>query len=370
MTATPVVTTPETPDRSGSPGGACLPDGADGAAAGSAPAGPASSTTERDSDEARAVRAARRRGVATLIVKRSVQGVVVVWAAVTLTFIGIHLAPGSIVDTLLGQDRGDAELRAKVIAEWGLDRPVIEQYLSYIVGLAHGDFGTSYAQNKPVLDIFASQIGSTLELAGAALLIAVAIALSLSLWLSGKHGLVRGLVGGAELAVLSVPSFWLGLLLLTVFSFQLRWFPVVGDDGLRSLVLPALAIGVPTGAYLTQVLREDLDGELTAPYILTTRSRGSSIARAKTVHALRHAAVPAVTIGGLIVGALLGGAAITEQVFGRSGLGHIAVAAVESQDMPVTLGVAFFASAVFVIASTLVDLVALWLDPRMRAARS
>lgn len=166
-----------------------------------------------------------------------------------------------------------------------------------------------------------------------------------------------------------MPSFWLGLL-LTVFSFQLRWLPVVGDDGLRSLVLPAIAPGVPMGAYLTEALREDLDGELTQPYVLTARSRGAAMARAKTNHALRHAALPAVTIGGLIVGGLLGGAAITEQVFGRSGLGHIAVAAVESQDMPVILGVSLFASAVFVIASTLVDLAALWLDPRLRQPRS
>lgn len=327
-------------------------------------------STSRDSDEARAVRSARRRSIGLLALKRLLQGVFVVWVAVTLTFIGIHLAPGNIIDTLLGQDRSDQTLRAKVIAEWGLDRPAFIQYLDYIGGVLHGNFGTSYVQNKPVLDIFTSQIGSTLQLAGAALFIAVLVSLGLSLWLSGKHGPVRAVFSGLELGVLSIPSFWLGLLLLTVFSFQLHWFPVVGDDGLRALVLPALAIGIPQGAYLTQVLREDLDTELEQPYIVTARSRGASMGRVKAAHALRHAALPAVTIGGLIVGGLLGGAAITEQVFGRPGLGHIAVSAVESQDMPVILGVSFFASAVFVIASMVVDLVAVWLDPRMRQARS
>lgn len=330
----------------------------------------ATSTTTRDSAEARGVRSARRRAAARFVARRLLQGAFVVWVAVTVTFIGLHLAPGDMVDTLLGQNRNDAELRAKVIAEWGLDRPVVLQYLGYLAGLLHGDFGTSYVQHKPVLDIFTSQIGATLQLAGAALLIAVVVALGLSLWLAGRRGAVRSLVGGAELTVLSVPSFWLGLILLTVFSFQLRWFPVLGDDGPRALVLPALAIGIPQGAYLTQVLREDLDGELARPYVLTARSRGASIGRAKRVHALRHAALPAVTIGGLLVGGLLGGAAITETVFGRPGLGRIAVKAVESQDMPIVLGVAFFASAVFVIASTLVDFAVLALDPRLRQARS
>lgn len=326
-------------------------------------------TTTRDSAEARSIRTARRRATAALVVKRLAQGLFVVWFAVTLTFIGVHLAPGDVVDTLLGQERNDLELRAQVIAEWGLDRPAIVQYLSYLGGVLRGDLGTSYAQNRPVLDIFTSQIGATVQLAGAALAIAVAAALILSLWLSGRRGPVRALIGGLELTVLSVPSFWLGLILLTVFSFQLRWFPVVGGQGLRALVLPALAIGIPQGAYLTQVLREDLDIQLNAPYVLTARSRGAGVARVKAVHALRHAALPAVTIGGLLAGGLLGGAAITEQVFGRPGLGHIAVTAIQSQDMPVILGVSLFASAVFVITSTLVDLAALWLDPRMRRPR-
>ncbi len=342
-----------------------------GPAAGTAESGAPPATTfgpaptiARDSDEARALRAVRRRGWLRLLGVRSLQGAFVVWAAVTLTFIGIHLAPGDTIDTLLGQERSDLTLRAQVTAEWGLDRPVVIQYLSYLSGVLHGDFGTSYSQNKPVLDIFTSQIGSTLQLTGAAVLIAVAVALTVSLTTSGRSPL-RTLSTAGELAVLSTPSFWLALVLLTVFSFRLRWFPVVGDD-LRALVLPALSIGVPVGAYLTQVLREDLDLALGQPYVLTARSRGASTARVTMVHALRHAAVPAVTIGGLIVGSLLGGAAVVETVFGRSGLGHIAVAATQVKDMPVILGVAFFASAVFVIASTLVDAAALALDPRMR----
>ncbi|WP_172121228.1 ABC transporter permease [Actinomyces faecalis] len=330
---------------------------------------PTPGVATRENQDAREQRSQRRQHLARLLAGRTIQAVVVVWLAVTLTFIGIHLAPGDTVDTLLGLERNDPELRSRVIAEWGLDRPALVQYLAYLGGLLRGDFGISYVQNRPVVEIFSSQIGATLQLAGAALLIAVVIALLLSLSLSGRRGLLRQVAGALELMILSVPSFWLGLLLLTLFSFQLRWFPVVGTDGLRALVLPALAIGVPTGAYLTQVLREDLDAELAAPYVLTSRSRGASVARVKIVHALRHACLPALTIGGLIVGGLLGGAAITEQVFGRSGLGHIAVAAVHSQDVPVILGLSFFASAVFVIASTVVDLVALWIDPRMRRRR-
>ena len=155
----------------------------------------AAPTTTRDSDEARAVRSARRRATARFALTRLIQGAFVVWIAVTITFIGLHLAPGDIVDTLLGQDRDDAELRAKVIAEWGLDRPVIVQYLSYLACILRGNFGTSYTQHKPVLDIFTSQIGATLQLAGAALAIAVVVSLSLSLWLAGRRGTARTVVG-------------------------------------------------------------------------------------------------------------------------------------------------------------------------------
>jgi peptide/nickel transport system permease protein len=316
----------------------------------------------------RAGRAAQVRPVARFFAGRILQALVVVWSAVTLTFIAVHAAPGDIVDNLLTDaERSNAELRARVIAEWGLDKPVVIQYLGYLAKVVRGDLGTSYVQERSVNEIFAEQFPYTIELTAAAMVVAVIVALIGSLLISAtSHPIVRAIYEGGELTLLSTPPFWFGILLLSIFSFRLGWFPVAGATGIASLVLPALAIGIPEGGNLSQILRQGIDRALNQPFVLTARSRGLTPLQVKRHHLLRHASIPAVTVGTLMVGNLLGGAVITEQVFGRPGLGQIAVNAITQKDMPVILAIAFVSSLVFVVASTVIDVLYAVIDPRLR----
>ncbi|MFR0573817.1 ABC transporter permease [Bifidobacterium thermophilum] len=306
------------------------------------------------------------------LASRLVQALFVVWSAVTLAFIAVHCAPGDIVDSLLTDtEKSNEQMRLRVIEEWGLDKPVIVQYVGYIGKLLHGDFGTSYAQKKSVNAIFAEQFPATVQLTVAALIISVIVALIGALFISRRTNVaVSALYKGIELTLLSTPPFWFGILLLFVFSFTLGWFPVAGSTGIRSLVLPALAIGIPMGANLSQILRQGIAKSEEQPYTLTSLAKGLSPRAIRWHHSLRHASIPALTVGGMMIGGLLGGAVITEQVFGRPGLGQIALNAINSKDLPVILAVVFVSSLVFVLASTLVDVLYFVVDPRLKVAQS
>jgi peptide/nickel transport system permease protein len=170
-----------------------------------------------------------------------------------------------------------------------------------------------------------------------------------------------------ELVFASTPVFWLGILLLMAFSFTLPWFPVSGDAGPAALVLPAVTLALPTAGLLAQVLREAMEKTLEQPFVVTVRARGLGEWRVRTRHVLRHAALPVMTLGGWIIGGLLGGAVITEKVFGRPGLGTVTLNAVLSHDVPIVLAVVLLAAFVHVAASTLLDLLHVWIDPRMKA---
>jgi peptide/nickel transport system permease protein len=300
------------------------------------------------------------------VASRLLQGVVVVWAAATLTFIAVQASPGETIDTLLGPNSQDPTLRAQVIEEWGLDHPEIVQYLLYFWRLLHGDLGSSYIEHRTVASLFAEQFPPTIELTLWAFAFAVVLAVALAVATSGRTRLGSVVSRFAELAVVSAPPFWIGMLLLAVFSFRLGWFPVSGSGGIRSVVLPAAAIGLPIGCFLAQVLREGLDRALEQPFALTARARGLGSLGVKLVHALRHATVPTMTISGLTLGNLLGGAVICEQVFGRAGIGQLAVNAINTKDIPVILAIALLAAIVFVVITTVVDLACLVVDPRLR----
>jgi peptide/nickel transport system permease protein len=303
------------------------------------------------------------------ILGRIASGVAVLWAAVTLTFLSIYIAPGDVVDIILGDQVPKPEVIAAIRAEWGLDRPLIVQYFSYIWRLLHGDFGRSYMLETDVGRLLLSQIGPTLRLTAAALLVAVVFSVGTALFTAGRR-ISRGVASTFELVVISTPAFWLGIVLLYVFSFTLKLFPVAGDRTLSSLVLPALAVGLPLGSVVGQVLRQGLEKALDEPFAMTVRSWGARDITLRLRHALRHAAIPAVTLAGWLVGGLLGGAVVTEQVFGRPGLGRVTVDAVLSQDLPVVMAVAILSAFIYVVLSTLVDVFYLFLDPRLRDAKN
>jgi peptide/nickel transport system permease protein len=300
------------------------------------------------------------------VLRRLGSAAVVLWAAATAAYLALHLAPGDTVDTLVGDGPDTPQIRAQIAADLGLDRPAAIQYVDYLWRLLHGDFGRSYVLQRPVVDIIGSQVWPTVKLTLAASAFSVVIAVGLALVSTGRGRWVRGLTSALELSVVSAPGFLIGILLLSVFSFRLGWFPVSGDRDLSALVLPALALALPIGGLLSQVIREGLERALDEPFAVTARSRGLTRQALLWRHALRHALLPAVTLAGTLIGFLLSAAVVVERVFGRPGLGQVATDAVSAKDIPVVLAVVMLSAAIYVALSTAADLTYLAVDPRLR----
>ncbi|KTR96672.1 ABC transporter permease [Microbacterium testaceum] len=293
--------------------------------------------------------------------------VLVLWGAATLAFVAFRIIPGDPVDVMLGpQAQVSDAVKDGIRAELGLDRPVLEQYGAFLGRLARGDLGESYQLRLPVTEVIGRQLGSTLQLAALALLIAAVLALASAVLVRGRTG--RAVASGIELVVLSSPVFWTGLVLLSVFSFQLGWFPVSGARDPSAIVLPAVTLALPVAALLAQVLRDGVQAAEREPFLITVRARGATPLRESVHHTLRHAGVGAVTLTAYLVGSLLGGAVLVETVFARPGIGRVTLTAITDRDLPVITGVILLSALVFVVVNTIVDLVVPVLDPRLRRA--
>lgn len=301
------------------------------------------------------------------VLRRAGVIVAVLWGAATIAFVAIKLIPGDPVSILSGGENvvGEAE-RAALIRDYGLDRPLIVQYAHYLGKALRGDFGDSYQYRQPVLEVIYEAAGPTLQLAGSAVVLAVLLAITVALVTAGRRRSLARLSSGFELILLSTPVYWIGIVLLTIFSFNLQWFPVTGDDGLSSLVLPAIALSLPLAALLSQVLRDGLEEALSQPFSLTVRARGVGETVLRFRHGLRHAALAASTLTGTLLASTLGGSILTETVFGRSGIGQITLQAIRTRDMPLVLGLVMLSALVFVIVNLLVDALYLMIDPRLR----
>ncbi|MGK5682774.1 ABC transporter permease [Actinoplanes sp. URMC 104] len=299
-----------------------------------------------------------------IVLRRLATGLVVLWAAATAAYLALLAAPGTTVDSIIGDGADTPLIREQIISEWNLDRPAVVQYLDYLWRFVHGDLGRSYLLQRPVRDVIGDQIGPTLTLAVVAALLGVVLALVLAV--TTRRPWSRRASSTVELVLVSTPSFLIGIVLLSVFSFRLGWFPVSGGQGLASLVLPAITLALPVAGVLTQVLRDGLDRALEEPFVVTARARGLGERAVLVRHALRHALLPVVTLTGWLFGVLLGGAVIVETVFGRPGLGQVTLQAVTTEDMPVVLAVVVFSAFVYVVINTLADLAYLLIDPRLR----
>ncbi|MFG2050800.1 ABC transporter permease [Micromonospora sp. NPDC048935] len=301
------------------------------------------------------------------VARRLGTGLIVLWVAATAAYLALLAAPGDTVDNIVGDGADTPQIRAEIIAEWGLDRPALVQYADYLRRLGEGDLGRSYLLQRPVAEVIGEQLAPTLTLAVAAAGLGVLLALLTAVATAGdRRPWLRRVSSGTELLLVSTPSFLIGLVSLSVLSFRFGLFPVAGDRGVTALVLPAVTLALPIAGVLAQVLRDGIDRALDEPFVLTARSRG---VRERTVllrHALRHALLPAVTLAGWLFGTLLGGAVIVEQVFGRPGLGQVTLSAVTSGDMPVVLAVVTLSAAVYVVVNTAADLAYLLVDPRLR----
>ncbi|MFF1546088.1 ABC transporter permease [Streptomyces sp. NPDC058291] len=304
------------------------------------------------------------------VIKRVAQALGVLWAAYTVSFLVLDFLPGDPVSAMAGAgaESGtvDPAQLARLRHAYGFDKPVPVQYADHLGDALRADFGDSVSTGRPVTSTLGDALPQTLTLTGTALLLAVVLGggLALLATYTSRRWLRQLLLSLPPLGV-SVPTFWVGLLLVELFSFRLRWFPAFGDDGLRGLVLPALTLAIPTGALVAQVLAKSLLTALDQAYTETARAKGAGRVRIHLRHALRNASLPALTVVGLLAGQLIAGSVVVETVFSRDGLGRVTAAAVTAQDIPLVQGVVVFAAVVFVLANLIVDLVYPLLDPRI-----
>jgi ABC-type dipeptide/oligopeptide/nickel transport system permease component len=284
-----------------------------------------------------------------------------------VTFLMLHFVPGDPV-TLFAGDKPLTPERAEVIRhQLGLDRPIWVQYLDYAGHAVRGDLGRGLRSQRPVLDSILEAVPNTAELTLAALGIAIIIGITLGILAALAHGtwLDTAAMAFAILGV-SMPVFYSSLLLIMFFSFRLAWFPATGAGGLSRLVLPAFALGVISSAVLARLVRASLLTVLRQEYIVTARAKGLMGRTVVLRHALKNALIPTITIIGLQLGALMGGAVVTETIFSRPGVGRLAVDAILNRDFPLVQGTVLFAAATYVLVNLAVDVTYAAVDPRIR----
>jgi ABC-type dipeptide/oligopeptide/nickel transport system permease component len=308
--------------------------------------------------------------VTRVILARLVWSLGVVFGAVTLIFLILNWLPGDPATLVVGEG-GGAEMIERVRVQLGLGQPLAEQYREYLSALVHGDLGTSYVTQEPVLDRILSQFPATLGLTLAASVVAVGVGVGLGVVSAYHHGRwLDDVIQSAALMLASVPSFWLGILAILVFSVSLGWLPVLDDGTWWPSLLPVACLGLLTSVPLLRVVREGLLDTLREPYVMTLRAKGLTEWRLFFVHALRNAVIPALSLLSVLVGDLLAGAVIMETLFARQGVGRLTVEAIGQKDLPLVQGAILFASVGYVTVNLLVDVAILLIDPRIRTRAS
>jgi peptide/nickel transport system permease protein len=306
------------------------------------------------------------RSVARYLIRRLLLTLPVLLGVATLVFSLIHLVPGDPAQAMLGEGasaKDVAELRARL----GLDRPLLQQYGTFLTGALRGDLGTSFRTGQPVTTAILDRVPATVELALASMVIAMVVALPLGIIAAVGHGTMADHTSMTlALAGISIPNFWLGPMLAIIFSVQLGWLPVSGRGGVESLVLPAISLGAALSAILARMTRASLLEELRELYVRAALARGVSRGRAIIRHALRNSLIPLVTILGLQFGAVLTGAVITETIFAWPGIGRLLIQSISFRDYPLVQGCILLIAVTYVTVNLVTDLLYGVLDPRIR----
>lgn len=301
------------------------------------------------------------------LIQRLAAALLTLWVSTVAVTLLIHAVPGDPVRIMYAQSQGTTPEQLEAIRKsLGLDRPLYEQYLLFMGRLVQGDLGRTIRGEQPVLQLLLIRLPYTLVLAAASLIIAALLGLSLGFIAAYRRGTLLDL-SCMVIAVLgvSIPHFWLGLLLLFLFALQLGWLPVAGADW-RSLILPALTLGLANAAVLARLTRSSMLEILDQDFIRTARAKGLPKTVVLYRHALRAGLVPIVSMLGLQFAYLMGGAIVVENVFAWNGLGRLAVEAVFQRDYPLIQGFILLFAGVVVTVSLIVDLLYAWLDPRIR----
>jgi len=288
--------------------------------------------------------------------------------AATIVFALLRAVPGDPVEIMLGESASPTDVAA-LRRDLGLDGPPAAQYVAFLSRVARGDLGVSITYRAPVATVIAGRYGATLELAGAAALFAAAFALPLGLLAASRpRSLADRLARLVSLLGACLPSFWLGPLLILVFSIELGWLPVSGRAGPESVVLPALTLGLGMAGILVRLTRTAMLAALREDWIRTARAKGTPEWRVFVLHALRNALPPVATVAGLQAGGLLAGAIITETIFAWPGLGRLVVQAIDARDYPLVQGCVLAIAFTYLLVNTATDLLHRALDPRLRDA--
>jgi peptide/nickel transport system permease protein len=285
-----------------------------------------------------------------------------------LTFLMLHLIPGDPVIAILGKQSVSPAKIEELRERLGLNDPLPVQYLKFVGRALQGDLGRSIRSNRPVVATILEQFPSTLQLTLAAMAIALSIGLPLGILSAlNRNRWLDSVVTFLSLSGVSIPSFFLGLLLVQIFSIWLKWLPSLGASGdWRGLILPALTLGVGEGAFLTRLVRTSILEEMDKAYQWTARAKGALERRVLLLHTLRNAAIPVVTIASLQLIYLLAGSVVVEAIFARQGIGRLAVTAINNRDFPLIQGIVLFIAVLYVIINSATDILNAVIDPRIR----
>lgn len=304
--------------------------------------------------------------MSTYIARRLIFSVFVLWGALTVVFLAVRAVPGDPAQMMLGTDATAAEVQA-LREKLGLNRPLIVQYVTYLAQTFQLNLGESLRLNQPVVTLVVERIPTTGKLALTAIILAVLISFPLGIAAALRPGgLLDGIVSIVSLLGQSVPGFWLGIMFILIFARSLRLLPSAGDETWAHLILPSITVALPLVGVLTRLVRSGLLDVLDEDYIRTARAKGLPPQLVMWRHAIRNMLIPVITVVGLQVGHLLGGAVITETVFAWPGVGLLLVDAITNRDYPLVQAAILFITAIFVTINFLVDLSYGALDPRIR----
>lgn len=299
---------------------------------------------------------------------RLIQAVVAIFGVMTIVFVVMHLSGDPTL--LLVPQGASPEMIAELRHQLGFDQPILVQYLEYLKGLAHFDFGMSVVQRAPAIDIVDSRLPYTIELAAGALVVAIGVGIPVGIVMATRRGgALERFLAAFVLTGQSVPTFLSGILLIFVFAVKLRWLPTSGIGGWQALVMPSIALGALSMSTFARMVRISVIDELGKDYVRAGLARGLSLGSVVFRHVLRNASIPVITIAALEIGNLLAGAVIVETVFAWPGIGQLAIQSIESRDFLVVQVIVLLISFTYIATSVLADVVYVVVDPRIRLAR-
>ncbi|MDN5730982.1 MAG: ABC transporter permease [Yaniella sp.] len=303
--------------------------------------------------------------VVSWLARRVGAAAILLWIVATVIFIAIRMIPGDPAEAIMGGPGSQASAEALEAAreQYHLNEPLLVQYALYLGQLITGDLGTSYAQQRPVAQIMAEMLPATLQLTLISLVIAWLIAFLMAAVAARSNRIGQAMGTVIEVVAAAVPHFWLGAMLIIIFSTWLGWLPSVDTGTVQGIILPALTLAIPLSGFLAQLMRDSLVTAMSSPFALAARARGASEGQVFFRHGFRHAALPALNLTGWAVATSISGAVVVEEVFARPGLGRSLLGAVLSRDMPMVTGIALFSALIYMVVMLIVEAIEAIINP-------